>query len=157
MFQIIGVGAAVKLAATIVSGGIFASLALFATMPASVDTSISLSNAVTKGCLQAKKQDPKSVETQSCNNADFQRWTPRNGTALQNNATHLCLESDARKQVYTSQCSTDNNNSYQKWALGSDSSLRNLATGLCLESKTTSEQVYTSQCNGEKPQQWSQA
>lgn len=69
-----------------------------------------------------------------------------------NLATGFCLDSNARRQVYTLGC---NGGSYQKWvATGTKIvTLKNLATGFCLDSNAR-RQVYTLRCNGGSYQKW---
>jgi hypothetical protein len=66
-----------------------------------------------------------------------------------NEATGLCLDSNADGHAYTMAC---NGGTFQKWS-GDGQALVNAETGLCLDSNAGG-QAYTLACNGGNFQKW---
>jgi len=75
--------------------------------------------------------------------------------SLKNEATKLCLDSNAKGHVYARKCNTG---AFQEWEVDYNKddttfTLRNAATRLCLDSNTK-RQVYTRKCNPGAFQRW---
>jgi hypothetical protein len=111
-------------------------------------------------CLEStSRTGPAAVYTNICDGGPFQRWSSwndgHNNYHFVNDATQLCLDSDARGFAYALGCNTDGFQNWSFWSSGhNDFHYLDNKTQRCLTDSWDRFEVFTEGCRETDFQRW---